>query len=281
MPHDTWSPRRFASPWVLCILCVSCCLAGCTRSAPNGGVDTRTPVPPQAVAPPEDPSYLPEEDDDLASFADTSCRSGYSGGGAPLRGLSYQPPPEEQSASHTFSADAVEITVAILVDGREVPFDYRFKTGDAIQFKVRSNRDAMLEVYHREAAHPYQRLWPTFSSAPGVNRVRAKRPQLIPKKGALIFDDNVGTEFLAIKVDRVRGPARKKTSGGKPAPQVAEAPSRAEPGAEAPIVNMIVRTVKRGLRVVPDPVSAETHILAGTDAEGVAAFEFQLCHVAN
>jgi hypothetical protein len=108
-----------------------------------------------------------------------------------------------------------------------VRLDHPFRSGDAFQLEVTSNRAGYLFILHAAPGKEPELLWPRIGpngQAIDKNAIRAKAPLVIPPApGSLRMDDEAGEElFYAV----IRATSEPPSFGG-----AVEAPAPAEPAA--------------------------------------------------
>lgn len=120
-----------------------------------------------------------------------------------LRGV-YFGTGKEDSAADRVGRLAIELTEG--TGQKTVRVDHPFQTGDAFRFKVSSNRDGWLYIFHRSAKEEISLLWPRMAGDGGdeymdMNRVNAGRTYTVPPgPGIFVFDDQVGDEYFYVVV---------------------------------------------------------------------------------
>ena len=112
---------------------------------------------------------------------------------------------------------------------QEVPFDWVFHTNDEFRFKIATNRDGWLYIFHRSPGGQLQLLYPQTDSKTGqpigTSRVQKNTYYFVPAptEGSFVFEKDTGAEtFLLVIKDRPEPPALSDimvSSGQHPSPQ--------------------------------------------------------------
>jgi Domain of unknown function (DUF4384) len=199
-----------------------------------------------------------------------------------------------QGASGPSETAAVgRLAVRYLTGGsyRRVRLDHPFRSGDAFQFEVTSNRSGWLFVLHAAPGEQPKLLWPRLGARHGEildrNEIRAQQSVTVPPDpGFLRFDDRAGPELFYVVIRPEREPPRlgaATAAGGSAAGYLASA---TVPGAGGDaIVQFAVRSGSGGLMrgVVFDPGTQDPDpsvyfTPAPGDGSQDAVFEFRLTH---
>lgn len=193
---------------------------------------------------------------------------------------------------------------------RRVRLDHPFRSGDAFQFEVTSNRSGWLFVLHAAPDEQPKLLWPRLGSSPGEildrNEILAHQAVTVPPDpGFLRFDNRTGPELFYVVIRSEREPPRlgvaaasggsaatgsspggRATSLGAPPGHPGYLASTTPPGAAGDaIVQFAVRSSSGGLMrgVVFDPGAQDPDpsvyfTAAPGDRLQDAVFEFRLTH---
>ena len=207
------------------------------------------------------------------------------------------------------AAPVGRLAVRQLIGGsyHRVRLDHAFRSGDAFQFDVTSNRGGWLFVFHAVPGDTPELLWPRLGSQPGRyldrNEIRAQEPAVVPSSPAYLrFDENSGTElfYIVLRTDpgipQLAAAARQgiptaSAEGGpftdsrvaRPA-YLAAAAQTSSAGSEA-VVQFAVRGSRpgsaRGVLYDPgeaDPDPSVYFSVAPGDPSSDVIFEFRLIH---
>lgn len=143
-----------------------------------------------------------------------------------LRGV-YFGTGKKDSATDRVGRLAIELAEG--TEQKTVRVDHPFHTGDKFRFKVSSNRDGWLYIFHRAAKEGLSLLWPRMAGDSDddymdMNRVKAGRTYTVPSSpGLFVFDDQVGDEYFYVVVAAERkmpqlaamDPARSEVTAAK------------------------------------------------------------------
>jgi hypothetical protein len=196
------------------------------------------------------------------------------------------------AAAPVESAAVGRLAIRQLTSGsfRRVRLDHPFRSGEAFQFEVTSNRSGWLFVLHAAPGEPPKVLWPRLGSQSGEildrNEVRAHQATTVPPDpGLFLFDDRAGPELFYVAIRSEREPPRLGSTSAAPGrPGYLALETVPRPGGDA-IVQFAVRSGSggrtRGVVFDPgtqDPDPSVYFTAAPGDGSPDAIFEFRLTH---